>query len=744
MEVPIQDLLSPTPPSRTSPRNKRPISSHPHTSRIDADSEVASSMRVSVLSRNLASRHGGTKDSTSVHSSASSTRSASSTTSSSSAASTSSAASDSTVGKFSRTDTINTAMSPARRLVQATRARDAAAAAAISKERPDSKLTPDTLPISSQDTSSISLSPQVDDSKGVSETGAAPGDAVSTAVLDAPAESVRSSPLPTKKVVITRASLASMSSRSPGSPSPSSRNVKATSAASIRSQAASTAARKSAASRQSGVSSRPVSRSSTQTSSASTLSRVSTARSSTATNTASTTTSSVSRPASAVSTASSSTTSSVHPHRVSTMTIESAKTYKTASSRFSSTSPQPRSRKSSVASTSSARTAGQPPITTSGGRIRKVSGASVHSVSSTAGSAYGSVKSSGSRTQRQAPPPPVPPIDPTKLSPSSASTRSTVSVRSVRSTTSIKKTPTVPRSNRTSAVDRSPRISPASSMPVSPVELRASSAEENKENEGNSDEGEISSSTTIKAGMLVESDTNMEHKKSDSTVSTGSNATIKKKKSNETIVTPDVATTNMSSTSRSSGDGDGDGLPDRSTLLDKPQPPLPTVQVELDKPQQPNVNAPPRGVALEIGIPCIVSCKRKRFKAYARYIGEVQGEYGPWVGVEVPIPLGESWTDRDLDLGWQGTQWNDGTWDGIRYFDIGNGMMYGGHRRGAVDWEYSYDDKATRKKGAGLVDKMKRVRSASPAVSDASGSESRGLFVRPQQILYVVDAVEDL
>jgi len=283
-------------------------------------------------------------------------------------------------------------------------------------------------------------------------------------------------------------------------------------------------------------------------------------------------------------------------------------------------------------------------------------------------------------------------------------------------------------------------------MPVSPVESRASSVEENKENVGDPDEGEIkdiASSATIKAGMLVESDTNMEHKKSDSTNSTGSNVTIKKKKSNETIIIPDVASTNISSTSRSSGDDDG--VLDRSMLLDKPQPPLPTVQVELDKPQQANVNAPPRGVSLEIGIPCIVSSKRKRFKAYARYIGEVQGEYGPWVGVEVPIPLGESWTDRDLDRGWQGTQWNDGTWDGIRYFDIGNGMMYGGHRRGGgVDWEYSYDDKAFRKKGASSVDKMKRVRSASPTVSDASGSESRGLFVRPQQILYVVDAMEDL
>jgi hypothetical protein len=38
------------------------------------------------------------------------------------------------------------------------------------------------------------------------------------------------------------------------------------------------------------------------------------------------------------------------------------------------------------------------------------------------------------------------------------------------------------------------------------------------------------------------------------------------------------------------------------------------------------------------------------------------------------------------------------------------------------------------------VDRAKRLRSASPATSDVSNSESRGLFVRPQQVLYVVDA----
>jgi hypothetical protein len=47
---------------------------------------------------------------------------------------------------------------------------------------------------------------------------------------------------------------------------------------------------------------------------------------------------------------------------------------------------------------------------------------------------------------------------------------------------------------------------------------------------------------------------------------------------------------------------------------------------------------------MDIGIPCIITSKRKRFKAYARYIGEVQGEIGAWVGVEVPIPFGDSYT----------------------------------------------------------------------------------------------------
>lgn len=163
----------------------------------------------------------------------------------------------------------------------------------------------------------------------------------------------------------------------------------------------------------------------------------------------------------------------------------------------------------------------------------------------------------------------------------------------------------------------------------------------------------------------------------------------------------------------------------------------------------------PRGACLDIGIPCIISSKRKRFRAFARYIGEVEGEVGPWVGVEVPI--GDGWAGDPSD----GRQWNDGTWGGVRYFDIGNA---------GSEWEFGDDHRAPRRRrvdwinGSSAVDlkgsinlkrdanhltigtmRSKRLRSASPAPSDLSNQESRGLFVRPQQVLYVVDAVgEDL
>lgn len=160
----------------------------------------------------------------------------------------------------------------------------------------------------------------------------------------------------------------------------------------------------------------------------------------------------------------------------------------------------------------------------------------------------------------------------------------------------------------------------------------------------------------------------------------------------------------------------------------------------------------PKGATLDIGIPCIITSKRKRFRAFARYIGEVEGERGPWVGVEVPIS--EAWAEDYSD----DRQWNDGSWGGIRYFDVGSMASEWGdddrmtrRRRELTNGSYGYGYgstfggsswKGTKREGDQLsIDRKKRFRSASPSVSDVSNSEYRGLFVRPQQVLYVVDAV---
>ena len=159
----------------------------------------------------------------------------------------------------------------------------------------------------------------------------------------------------------------------------------------------------------------------------------------------------------------------------------------------------------------------------------------------------------------------------------------------------------------------------------------------------------------------------------------------------------------------------------------------------------------PRGATLQVGIPCIITSKRARFRALARYIGEVEGELGPWVGVEVP--MGDTWPGDKLDA----RAWHDGTWGGLRYFDIGGGSG------GSTDWDFGDEMRSTiRRKGHGQglstigkgssrnlkregghldVGREKRHRGASPARSDHMVAESRGLFVRPQQVLYVVDAV---
>lgn len=84
----------------------------------------------------------------------------------------------------------------------------------------------------------------------------------------------------------------------------------------------------------------------------------------------------------------------------------------------------------------------------------------------------------------------------------------------------------------------------------------------------------------------------------------------------------------------------------------------------------------PSGATLDIGIPCITSSKRKRFKAYVRYISEVEGDINPWVGVEIPLPIdcgGDPWGDRGAGSGGTSTRIAGGQ------TTIGSGVMGAGY-----------------------------------------------------------------
>ena len=60
----------------------------------------------------------------------------------------------------------------------------------------------------------------------------------------------------------------------------------------------------------------------------------------------------------------------------------------------------------------------------------------------------------------------------------------------------------------------------------------------------------------------------------------------------------------------------------------------------------------------------MISSKRLWFKAFAWYIGEVEGKTGPWIGIEVLVD--ESWgTDKLEDR-----NWNDGTHASIHNLEI--------------------------------------------------------------------------
>ncbi|KAJ6459078.1 hypothetical protein C8R45DRAFT_1221533 [Mycena sanguinolenta] len=419
-----------------------------------------------------------------------------------------------------------------------------------------------------------------------------------------------------------------------------------------------------------------------------------------------------------------------------------------------------RSRQSSVSSVVSRHS-----TATAGARSRKTSGASDVSVRTTgAGGA-------GSSTTR----PPVPALDPALHSPG-ARRRGTPSIRSVASSTSTMDTAASAARKAAAAVTREKRNAAAETRPETKVITlkqrgrgtkdmqKTPTAEKDKEKEKAMPTPSVSVSVS-EAEEDGEEEKGKDHRKTDSTTSSASVSTlrVKRKGSGDTVSTVTTkAGVGAPSSSTSTSTTRAAPKPKTTTASKRPAPaaPAPATGSLKDLPQ-------PRGATLDIGIPCIISSKRKRFKAFARYIGEVEGESGPWVGVEVPPGAADNITfsSSSSAIG-GGRQWHDGSWGGIRYFEIGPAGA------GGSEAEYGYGDEAGRDRasrrrrlegasgwsGSGTVKGVKRegdssllgggargakrIRSASPAVSDADGAgEARGLFVRPSAVLYVVDAV---
>ncbi|KAH6866031.1 hypothetical protein BKA70DRAFT_1135072 [Coprinopsis sp. MPI-PUGE-AT-0042] len=334
----------------------------------------------------------------------------------------------------------------------------------------------------------------------------------------------------------------------------------------------------------------------------------------------------------------------------------------------------------------------------------------------------------------------------------------------------------LPRSRKTSAAST---VSTASASTTKSTKKPASTPSSTASSPARTANEDLPSSPTVSLKSLASTattettstpKTDAEHKKTTSSASASSVATMRKRGSVDTI------------TSRKTSKSNESQLPpsQQSTVRERvTSPPLPALPL-FEEP--PPADYTPTGATLDIGIPCIVSCKRKRFKAYARYIGEVHGELGPWVGVEVPIPAWEgsgsgfggstfitstsNGMNASMLAGEEGDdrQWNDGSWCGVRYFEISNHgsdgwgsddraarrrRIDGGSVGGAV-WGHTpsssiFGKSTLKREGDSLTvgyERMKKMRSASPTMSESSSLvESRGLFVRPQQVLYVVDAV---
>ncbi|SGY15976.1 BQ5605_C012g06721 [Microbotryum silenes-dioicae] len=143
----------------------------------------------------------------------------------------------------------------------------------------------------------------------------------------------------------------------------------------------------------------------------------------------------------------------------------------------------------------------------------------------------------------------------------------------------------------------------------------------------------------------------------------------------------------------------------------------------------------PRGTTLLAGIPCIATInqsdvRRIQIKAVVRYIGPVEWATPDthWVGVEVAegdIPAEVEAND----------EWNDGSRDGFRYFDLRRCPEPTARRDAEIREQAEYQLAfATRE-----APTRSRPRSSLGVNSRGESMEvSRGLFVRPSSIVYVL------
>jgi hypothetical protein len=119
---------------------------------------------------------------------------------------------------------------------------------------------------------------------------------------------------------------------------------------------------------------------------------------------------------------------------------------------------------------------------------------------------------------------------------------------------------------------------------------------------------------------------------------------------------------------------------------------LPSISVTDSKEEEEEDDCIPhdksKGVSLRIGIPCVIYVAlpstldsatstpvhpRARLKAACRYIGQVDGKAGEWLGVEVNMEtlrrvMGVSNQDAEEPLLPNGQ--HDGSWNGVRYYKI--------------------------------------------------------------------------